>query len=210
MTTDSGLEGGGEAFGFRAVASAKLAVDELIAPICIGQDAKRIAPLMLEVQNKLHVFGRAGALSFAISAVDIALWDANSPLTRFIGGGFPDLACYASLVRFSDPSLVRVNFRRAIDGGFHSLELHEIELPAIWAAREEAGPDVELMVDVNCAWNHSYQLGWFVALQKLQQVLHFGHVTEISVSCMQIVRQMTAWLRTIGDLPAQLPGRPCV
>jgi L-alanine-DL-glutamate epimerase-like enolase superfamily enzyme len=37
VTTDQGLEGWGEAFGFRAVASAKLAVDELIAPICIGQ-----------------------------------------------------------------------------------------------------------------------------------------------------------------------------
>jgi L-alanine-DL-glutamate epimerase-like enolase superfamily enzyme len=52
VTTDQGLEGWGEAFGFRAVASAKLAVDELIAPICIGQDATRIAPLMLEVQKK--------------------------------------------------------------------------------------------------------------------------------------------------------------
>jgi L-alanine-DL-glutamate epimerase-like enolase superfamily enzyme len=84
VTTDHGLEGWGEAFGFRAVASAKLAVDELIAPICIGQDATRIAPLMLEVQKKLHVFGRGGALSFGISAVDIALWDiaakaANAP-----------------------------------------------------------------------------------------------------------------------------------
>jgi L-alanine-DL-glutamate epimerase-like enolase superfamily enzyme len=31
VTTDQGLVGWGEAFGFRAVASAKLAVDELIA-----------------------------------------------------------------------------------------------------------------------------------------------------------------------------------
>jgi L-alanine-DL-glutamate epimerase-like enolase superfamily enzyme len=157
VTTDQGLEGWGEAFGFRAVASAKLAVDELIAPICIGQDATRIAPLMLEVQKKLHVFGRGGALSFGISAVDIALWDiaakaANAPLCQLIGGGVRDLACYASLVRFSDPSLVRANVRRAIDLGFRSLKLHEIALPAIRAAREEAGPDVELMLDVNCAW----------------------------------------------------------
>ena len=126
VTTDQGLEGWGEAFGFRAVASAKLAVDELIAPICIGQDATRIAPLMLEVQKKLHVFGRGGALSFGISAVDIALWDiaakaANAPLCQLIGGGVRDLACYASLVRFSDPSLVRANVRRAIDLAFAAL-----------------------------------------------------------------------------------------
>ena len=34
VTTDQGLVGWGEAFGFRAVASAKLAVDQLIAPLC--------------------------------------------------------------------------------------------------------------------------------------------------------------------------------
>ena len=35
VSTDQGLEGWGEAFGFRAVRSAKLAVDELIAPVCV-------------------------------------------------------------------------------------------------------------------------------------------------------------------------------
>ena len=49
VTTDQGLIGWGEAFGFRAVASAKLAIDQLIAPLCIGQDARRIEPLMLDV-----------------------------------------------------------------------------------------------------------------------------------------------------------------
>src|ERR1700742_1316507 len=74
VTTDQGLTGWGEAFGFRAVAFRKLASGQVIAPLCVGQDATRIGPLMLDVQKKLHVFGRAGALSFGISAVDIALW----------------------------------------------------------------------------------------------------------------------------------------
>jgi L-alanine-DL-glutamate epimerase-like enolase superfamily enzyme len=157
VTTDQGLVGWGEAFGFRAVASAKLAVDRLIAPLCIGQDATRIEPLMLEVQKKLHVFGRGGALAFAISAVDIALWDiagkaANMPLCRLLGGGAADLACYASLVRYSNPSLVQASVRQAIEAGFAALKLHEIEPSAIRAAREEAGPDIELMLDVNCPW----------------------------------------------------------
>src|ERR1700722_12500382 len=157
VTTEQGLVGWGEAFGFRAVASVKLAIDRLIAPLCIGKDATRIEPLMLEVQKKLHVFGRGGALAFGISAVDIALWDiagkaANMPLYRLLGGGTADLTCYASLVRYSDPSLVRSSVRQAIEAGFRTLKLHEIGLPAIRAAREEAGPEIELTLDVNCAW----------------------------------------------------------
>ena len=158
VTTDEGLEGWGETFGFRAVASAKLAVDELIAPLCIDRDATQIGPLMLEVQKKLHVFGRSGPPFYGIAAIDIALWDiagkaAGSPVYRLLGGsGAADLICYASLIRYSDLSLVRANVRRALDSGFHSLKLHEIELSAIRAAREEAGPDVEIMLDVNCPW----------------------------------------------------------
>jgi L-alanine-DL-glutamate epimerase-like enolase superfamily enzyme len=161
VTTDQGLEGWGETFGFRAVTSAKLAIDELIAPLCIGRDAAQIGPLMLEVQKKLHVFGRSGPLFYGISAIDIALWDiagkaAGSPVYRLLGGsGAADLVCYASLIRYSDLSLVRANVRRALDSGFHSLKLHEIELSAIRAAREEAGPDVEIMLDVNCPWTLS-------------------------------------------------------
>jgi L-alanine-DL-glutamate epimerase-like enolase superfamily enzyme len=157
VTTDQGLVGWGEAFGFRAAASVKLAVDQLIAPACIGKDATRIEPLMLDIQRKLHVFGRGGALAFAISAVDIALWDiagkaANMPLCSLLGGGVDELSCYASLIRYSEPSLVRAAVRQAIEAGFRTLKLHEIELPAIRAAREEAGPDIELTLDVNCPW----------------------------------------------------------
>jgi hypothetical protein len=51
VTTDQGLTGWGEAFGFRAVASAKLAVDQLIAPLCTGQDASQIETLMSGVRR---------------------------------------------------------------------------------------------------------------------------------------------------------------
>ncbi len=158
VTTDQGLEGWGETFGFRAVSSAKLAIDELLAPLCIGRDATQIGPLMVEIQKKLHVFGRSGPLFYGISAIDIALWDicgkaAGVPVCRLLGGNSTaDLICYASLIRYSDSALVRANVRRAIDSGFSVLKLHEIELPAIRAAREEAGPDVELTLDVNCPW----------------------------------------------------------
>jgi L-alanine-DL-glutamate epimerase-like enolase superfamily enzyme len=157
VTTDAGLEGWGETFGFRAVPMAKLALEELIAPLCIGRDARQIAPLMLEMQKQLHILGRTGPLFYGISAIDIALWDiagkaAGVPVSRLLGGASAELTCYASLIRYSDPSLVRENVRRAIESGFHILKLHEIELSAIRAAREEAGSEVELMLDVNCPW----------------------------------------------------------
>jgi len=157
ITTDQGLIGWGEAFGFRAVTSAKLAVDQMVSPLCIGRDATLIVPLLLDIQKKLHVFGRGGALAFAISAIDIALWDiagkaANAPLCRLLGGGAADLPCYASMVRYSDPFLVRASVGHAIEAGFRTLKLHEIQLPAIRAAREEAGPGIELTLDVNCPW----------------------------------------------------------
>jgi L-alanine-DL-glutamate epimerase-like enolase superfamily enzyme len=118
VTTDEGLEGWGEAFGFRAVSSAKLTIEELMAPLCIGREATRIGPLMLELQRKLHVFGRGGPLVYGMSAVDIALWDiagkaANAPVHRLLGGGRADLPSYASLNRFSSPGLISAETRRA-------------------------------------------------------------------------------------------------
>ena len=159
ITAGDGLVGWGETFGFGVVPSAKLAIDRMIAPLCVGQDAAQIAPLMLDVQKKLQVFGRSGPVMYGVSAIDMALWDlagkaASQPVHRLLGGSRKTrLPCYASLIRYADPALVRANVRRAVDAGFRSLKLHEIELPAIRAAREAAGPDVEIALDVNCAWS---------------------------------------------------------
>lgn len=59
--------------------------------------------------------------------------------------------CYASLDAYSDPDLVRAAVRKAVDAGFSSVS-HERDLPIVRAGREEAGPDVALMIDVNTAW----------------------------------------------------------
>src|SRR5581483_4725660 len=142
VTTDDGGAGWGEGFGFRAVPLVQRAIDEVIAPMCIGRDATRIRSLMRDVAEALHVFGRGGPLTFALSALDIALWDiagkaADTPLYRLLGGDAAGLSCYASLDAFADPSLIRAGVRRAIDAGFTAVKLHEKELPAVRAAREE-------------------------------------------------------------------------
>jgi L-alanine-DL-glutamate epimerase-like enolase superfamily enzyme len=158
VTTAQGYEGWGEALGFETAPMARQAIEGVIAPLCAGQDAMRIAPLMRALQERLHVLGRAGSLMHALSALDIALWDiagkaAGVPLHRLLGGGVADLACYASLDGYFDPALARAGVRDALDAGFRGVKLHERDVAVVRAAREEAGPDVDLMLDVNCAWS---------------------------------------------------------
>jgi hypothetical protein len=64
VTTDQGCKAGARP-SVSAVTSAKLAIDELIAPLCLGRDALQIALLMLEVQKRLHIFGRNSPLTLA-------------------------------------------------------------------------------------------------------------------------------------------------
>ena len=157
VTTSEGREGWGEAFGFEAAPVTRRAVEDLIAPLCTGQEAALIGPLMRAVQQQLMIFGRGGLVIHALSAVDTALWDiagkvAGLPLHQLLGGGGASLPSYASLDPCGDPRAVRGAVREALDAGFRDVKLHEREVPAVRAAREEAGHAVALMLDVNCPW----------------------------------------------------------
>ncbi|GFG87085.1 mandelate racemase/muconate lactonizing enzyme family protein [Mycolicibacter algericus] len=158
VTTDDGIVGWGEAFGLYGTALAAHALDELVTPLCLARDAADITALSDHVQRKLHVFGRGGAITYALSAVDIALWDiagkrAGLPVSTLLGGGDGRaMPCYASLACYTEPDRVRAAVRRVVDDGFTAIKLHESELPAIAAARDEAGPAIALIVDAGCAW----------------------------------------------------------
>ena len=158
VTTDEGHQGWGEAFGFEGAAVTRRALEDLVTPLCAGQDATRAGPLMRQAQEKLHVFGRGGAVIHALSAVDTALWDiagkaAGVPLHRLLGGsGHADLPCYASLDPYGDPAAVRAGVAQALGAGFTDVKLHERDPAAVRAARAEAGPGTGLMLDVNCPW----------------------------------------------------------
>ena len=60
VTTDQGYEGWGEAFGLQATAVTKRAIDDLITPLCLGQDPSRIAALMLS-RSLAKAYWRNGA-----------------------------------------------------------------------------------------------------------------------------------------------------
>lgn len=68
------------------------------------------------------------------------------------GAAAGSLPCYASLIRYTDPELVRENVGRALQDGYRHIKLHEIELECVRAAREEAGDGVQIALDVNCPW----------------------------------------------------------
>ena len=54
VETDNGIVGWGEAFCYACTDAVRAAVHNMIAPIAIGQDARDIAKLSYELQQKLH------------------------------------------------------------------------------------------------------------------------------------------------------------
>jgi L-alanine-DL-glutamate epimerase-like enolase superfamily enzyme len=173
ITTDDGLIGWGEAFGYNAIPATRAAIEQMITPLCIGRDASDIEGLMQEVQQKLHIFGRGGPVIFGLSGIDIALWDlagktAGLPLHRLLGGcRAARLPSYASLIRYTEPKRVAANVERAVSQGYRHVKLHEIEVAPTAAAREAAGDDVQIMLDVNCPWSLREALDMAERLQPL-------------------------------------------
>jgi L-alanine-DL-glutamate epimerase-like enolase superfamily enzyme len=159
LQTEAGITGYGEAFGYGAIPGTKALLERTIRPLVIGRRADDIAGLMGELKRTLHVFGRSGPMQYALSGLDIALWDiagkaAGLPLWRLLGGSPREsIAAYASKLRLSDPRHVADACAKAAARGFTGVKLHEITVEAVAAAREAVGPDVALMLDVNCQWS---------------------------------------------------------
>src|SRR5438132_1307342 len=97
IDTDAGITGWGEAFGHRIFAATRAAIDTLLGPMCVGRDATQIQAITDDLQRALHGVGRNGPTIYALSGIDIALWDiagkaAGLPLHRLLGGGLPTAA----------------------------------------------------------------------------------------------------------------------
>src|SRR5262245_13149574 len=159
VETDSGAVGWGEAFAYGCRRAVAVAVDHMIAPLAVGHDAADIGGLHAKLQRELHLFGRYGITVFAISGLDIALWDlagkvAGKPLHQLLGSAKRTrLPCYASLLRYAEPKLVAEYCGRALGEGFEAIKLHEVTDGAIAAARAAVPRPVPLLVDVNCEWS---------------------------------------------------------
>ena len=142
VDTDAGITGWGEAFGHRIFPATRAAIDTLLGPMCVGRDATQIQAITDDLQRALHGVGRNGPTIYALSGIDIALWDiagkaAGLPLHRLLGGGrHADLPAYASLLRYGKADAVTHYTEQALARGYRHIKLHEIRI----------------MVDTNCPW----------------------------------------------------------
>jgi len=158
VDTDAGVSGWGEGFGHRVWPATRTALETMVAPLCIGRDPTAIHALMSDLMRTLHGAGRSGPVLYALSAIDIALWDiagklAGLPLYRLLGGSpCPDLPAYASLLRYGKAAALEPRIAEALARGYRLIKIHETDAGIIRAARRAAGEGVPLMVDCNCPW----------------------------------------------------------
>jgi L-alanine-DL-glutamate epimerase-like enolase superfamily enzyme len=160
VETDAGITGWGEAMPHRIWRAVKSLIETLIAPACIGADPTAIAPLMSRLMRHTYGVGRAGVVMYALSGLDIALWDilgkvANLPIYKLLGGCALDrLPAYASLLKYNNVDYVARVTEEALGRGYHDLKVHETGRAEITAAakilRQKTGNG--LMVDVNAPW----------------------------------------------------------
>jgi len=159
VSTDGGLTGWGDAFSYVCPRTICAAIDEMIAPQVRGLEAPNAAGIpafMEQIQRNLHLFGRYGITMFAISGLDIALWDiaakaAGLSLHQLIGGARrARIPAYASLLRIGKPELIGGECQAALRLGYSAIKLHEITTAAVFAARDAIGDGIPLMVDMNC------------------------------------------------------------
>ena len=136
-----------------------------LAPILHGADPRRIEQLWDKMYWKMHYVGRGGIVSFAMAAVDIALWDikakaAKEPLWRFLGGHDARARVYAGGIDLEMPiDKLAKQTDENLEKGFRAIKMkvgrqHLAEdVKRVSAMRKLLGPDIPLMVDANMKWS---------------------------------------------------------
>ena len=166
VTTTIILEDGNRGTGYTYTGgkggfAIKAMVDHDFAPVLLGKDATDILGIYDFMEWHIHYVGRGGIASFAISTIDIALWDikckmANQPLWKMIGGQDNTCKAYCGGIdlQFPVPKLLK-NMEGYLSRGFNAVkikigreDLNE-DLERIKAVRDYIGPDVTFMVDAN-------------------------------------------------------------
>lgn len=162
VETDTGITGWGEAFGFGGCALTHAAYERFVSPLAIGRDigpvGEGLEALMADLHRRSVNVGRNGPVIFALSGLDVALWDIRGkalgkPVHKLLNPDSRDaMPVYASLLRLNTPDAVAKVAEAALARGYRHIKLHERTVDCVAAARTVCGPDLPLMLDTNCQW----------------------------------------------------------
>ncbi len=162
IRTMDGMEGTGYTYtGGKGGHAIRAMIEHDLAPMLSGADARQVEALNEAMQWHIHYVGRGGVASFAISAIDIALWDIRGktrgePLHVMAGGAGTTCAAYAGGI---DLGFTLEKLKQNVSGylaqGFDAVKI-KVGLPdlaediaRVAAIRDLIGPDRRLMVDAN-------------------------------------------------------------
>jgi L-alanine-DL-glutamate epimerase-like enolase superfamily enzyme len=155
-----GVRGTGWSYGPAAIASY---VNEVLREVAEGRDALATREIWQRLNARARNDGRNGLASYAISAVDVALWDLHArllgaPLCDLWGTARDRVAVYGSGGFTSyDVSTLREQLGGWVHDGMKAVKMKVGRDPAsdparVAAARQAVGSKAELFVDGNGAY----------------------------------------------------------
>ncbi len=175
-----------------------------LAPFLMGQNPSQVEALYDAMQWHVHYVARGGIASFAISAVDIALWDlrgkrTGKSLRDMAGGAANSCRAYRGGIdlNFPLPKLLE-SIQGYLDQGFDGVKIKigqpdmADDIRRIAAVRELIGPDITFMVDANYAWSveeaisaakqmKPYDITWFEEPTIPDDYLGFAEIAKAGV-----------------------------
>lgn len=166
VETASGVVGTGHlhplAGGMRTL---ETCIHEMLEPHLIGEDVREVEALWQKLWRATFIQGRMGITVMAMSALDMALWDAvgraaGEPLWRLWGGRPDPLPAYGSgCFRGLGHDGMIDKAEQFVAQGFDAIKMqvahvfsHDEDVANVRDMRAALGNDVAVMVDVNQGW----------------------------------------------------------
>jgi L-alanine-DL-glutamate epimerase-like enolase superfamily enzyme len=159
---EDGREGTGYTYtGGRGGHAIKAMIEHDLAPLVTAKNGDDIETIHNQMQWYVHYVGRGGIASFAISAIDIALWDIRGKSTgkslwQMAGGTNDRCKAYCGGIDLNFPlEKLLAQTQGYLDAGANGIKIKigqpslDEDVQRIRAVRNLIGPDVAFMVDAN-------------------------------------------------------------
>jgi D-galactarolactone cycloisomerase len=208
VKTDEGLIGIGEAgFSSEYFSTVGPLINDQLGPLIIGRDPQDISALWHDMMRSTHMWGRRGIETYALSGIDIALWDlfgkiTSQPVHRLLGTAQNSVRAYYA-PSLKHPDLAIKEAIQATKLGYTAIKLRvdgdlKSAVSLVSQVRAAVGDSMDLMVDANM----SYDRRGALALAKEFQDLGVFWLEEpiMSRSLSQYINDHS-WLADRVDLP---------